>query len=462
MPKAISTLVAGNKVKDKHTKHYGEPIVWRVVAKSHTGYPVNSVTLLSDNIIRITLFDASEPTNPDTYRKDFGNPRYLYSNIRQWLNSKNQNWYTARHTYDAPPNSGYNAYYNVAGFLSDFSWPIMLKLLDTTFNTKCLSIDGSGTDVITDKVFLFSTAEMGSGETGEGAAIAYFNTTSTRLCTPTAQAVDNSEYKNNDLATTLNYGWWLRTATPGLTAQTYANIISSTGSYASNERAYSHKVGLRPAFNISSDVLVSDTVDTDGAYIMLWPPVISGADTNLGALITPPTISFTLDERVPSDFVTVVVSLDGSPVWHVGNVTLGQEYSYTLTASQFLSTSNGQPHTIKITATNQDSISTTRTYTFTRVVNAVDIQLVPQQTGKVAEQAIVIPTCLADPANVAITVSNNALDTAPAWEIAKQGVFHKFANKVADGNGAISARAVITPTAGVPNVYCSGLSILYF
>ena len=54
------------------------------------------------------------------------NNRYSQSNIDQWLNSAAGAgaWYSARHTYDAPPNNAnvwenYNEYDAEAGFLSN-------------------------------------------------------------------------------------------------------------------------------------------------------------------------------------------------------------------------------------------------------------------------------------------------------------------------------------------------------
>ena len=38
--------------------------------------------------------------------------------------------------------------------------------------------------------------------------------------------------------------------------------------------------GVRPALNLPSDIMVSDTPDTDGAYVLLWttPPTITLAE----------------------------------------------------------------------------------------------------------------------------------------------------------------------------------------
>ena len=68
MAQALSNLPIGAKVKfGKHSVNgeTAQPITWVVVAKNHTGYPSNSVTLLTEKIIDLRAFDAKEPNNSD-------------------------------------------------------------------------------------------------------------------------------------------------------------------------------------------------------------------------------------------------------------------------------------------------------------------------------------------------------------------------------------------------------------
>ena len=76
MPQPISNLPVGAKVRDNGTTYYGAPIVWRIVDKNHSGYPANSITLLSDNIIKYCVFDANEPNNPNSYQQKRANRKY--------------------------------------------------------------------------------------------------------------------------------------------------------------------------------------------------------------------------------------------------------------------------------------------------------------------------------------------------------------------------------------------------
>ena len=87
---------------------HGKPIVWLVADTNHTGYPSNSVTLVTNQIIKMLCFDAKESANSNSDRRSYGNNRYIYSNLRQWLNSAAAAgaWYTAQHSADAAPTSG--------------------------------------------------------------------------------------------------------------------------------------------------------------------------------------------------------------------------------------------------------------------------------------------------------------------------------------------------------------------
>ena len=107
MAKALSSLAVGTLVKDTGTLYNGKPIVWKIADKGHAGYPANSVTLITERIISLKCFDAIESGNSDSNRRSYGNNRWIYSNIRRWLNSQAAagKWYAAQHSADAPPSN---------------------------------------------------------------------------------------------------------------------------------------------------------------------------------------------------------------------------------------------------------------------------------------------------------------------------------------------------------------------
>ena len=272
----ISNLPVGALVKDITTKYYGSPIIWVIADKNHAGYPANSVTLLSKYILTLKCSDAKEPSNSNSDRQNYGNNRYLYSNIRQWLNSAAAAgaWYTAQHSADAPPTNAnvegnYNEYDAEAGFQNDFSANFRNALLSTSLTVVKADVDGGGTETVVDKVFLLSTAEVGLDYEGyaEGSKLALFSDNTSRQAYPTALCVSNSEYTHTNLNTGSPWYWWLRT--PYVSSAYRVRYVSFDGGpyYAG---ARDGRNGVRPACNLPSSILVSDSPDGDGAYIIQW------------------------------------------------------------------------------------------------------------------------------------------------------------------------------------------------
>ncbi len=205
MAKALSSLAAGALVKDTGTLYNGKAIVWKIADKNHAGYPANSVTLITERIISLKCFDAIESGNSDSDRKRYGNNRWIYANIRQWLNSQAAagQWYSAQHGQDAPPSNAnvwdnYNEYQQEAGFLAGFSANFLAALLTTTHTVGKAQVDGGGTESCTDKIFLATCTEVGlSGDVTAGSKLAIFSNDASRQAKPTAEAVSNSGPANH-------------------------------------------------------------------------------------------------------------------------------------------------------------------------------------------------------------------------------------------------------------------------
>ena len=273
-----SALPTGAKIK--LGMYYGKPIVWNVIDKNHSGYPANSVTLMSDRILTLKCFDAKEPTNSDSNRHNYGNNRYAVSNIRQWLNSDANagKWYSAQHPYDAPPNSdnvwsNYNEYDAEAGFLNDFSANAKNALLNTTLTTVLNTITdaeniGAYEENIADKIFLASRTEMGFGNESniaEGTPFSVFDSDASRDSLRTDECINHSEYLGV-------LGYWLRTPTLLGTSQMYSvrtnwNPSSDNGTLSGSD-SYCGNTGIRPLCNISGSTIISAEPDTDGCYTL--------------------------------------------------------------------------------------------------------------------------------------------------------------------------------------------------
>ena len=251
MAKALSSLAVGALVKDTGTLYNGKPIVWKIADKGHTGYPSGSVTLITEKIISLKCFDAIESGNSDSNRRSYGNNRWIYSNIRQWLNSTAAagKWYSAQHSADAAPTnanvwSNYNEYDQEAGFLDGFSANFRAALLETTHTVGKASVDGGGTETCKDKIFFASSTEVGlTGDATCGTKLALFSDDNSRLAYPTAECVSKSEYTNSSFAASKPWWWWLCDA---YASNSYnVRLVNSSGAMNWNN-AYNGNNGVRP------------------------------------------------------------------------------------------------------------------------------------------------------------------------------------------------------------------------
>ena len=533
MSQSISALPVKAKVKDTSTTYYGVPIIWEIGDKNHAGYPANSVTLVAANILKLACFDAKESGNSDSSRRNYGNNRYSLSNLRQWLNKAGSPWYQAQHGADTAPTnanvwSNYNEYDDEAGFLTGFSAQMLAAILNTTLTVAKASVDGGGSETVTDRVFLLSKAEVGLGaENGvsEGSTLAMFSDNASRQCRPTAQAVSNSEYKTSSLSASQYWYYYLRS--PSASDSSYVRRVSSVGSLGSNY-AYHGDLGVRPALNLSSSILVSDSPDSDGAYTIVWnqapttppsitvpdevrsgkaaeiswaasvdpeggaityelersinsgawtniytgsatsyddtgvgtsantvqwrvrakdvngaysgytsstvktvvhnvDPTISGSDTDLGTVTSPPSMAYTVNDQDTEDALTVVESLDGNEIRTIEDAVRNQTYTFALTEAQFAALSSGQ-HTMQVKVTDTLGNSATRTTTFTRSVTGIEYIVGPIETDAAAEKILVSLQYYAAAEDVVVSVCNNAFDDSPTWELATIGLKHIFSN----------------------------------
>lgn len=251
----LNQLPIGSKIVDPNTKYYGKPIVWIIADKNHRGYPDNTITLISEKVLCLKCFDAIEPNNSNDNRKMYGNSNYKYSNLLSWLNSSCYGWYRPQHDADAPPSSynvyNGNQYDSEAGFLADFSTEFMKALAQTAFNTQTPSGDNKNSRVLTSKIFLASRTEvlLNDGRIREGeSTIALFEGNKKRIAIPTQEAIENSNYKSNNLQAYFPWNWWLRSPNGDFLAR----IVNEKGLLGSLE-SNSGNGGVRPLCNIRND-----------------------------------------------------------------------------------------------------------------------------------------------------------------------------------------------------------------
>ena len=192
----------------------------------------------------------------------------------------------------------YNEYQAEAGFLSFFEADFRNALLNDTITVaKNTVTDGGGSEQITRKVRLLTETEVGLGnENGiaEGTKWPLFTDNNSRLAYPTPEAVSKSEYTTSSLNASSPWYYWLLTPNAG-GANDVRNVNSDGSLRWSN--AYNGSHGVRPALFLAPDTLVSDTTDTDGAYILQWnqppttPSSISHGTPRAGQKLTISTLS---------------------------------------------------------------------------------------------------------------------------------------------------------------------------
>lgn len=205
----------------------------------------NQVRLILDgssyNVLGEKQFDAPEPSNSNSDRRSYGNNRYIYSNLHQWLNSNKpaNQWYTSQHGADAPPN-----YANQNGFLNQWTEKEIKSLELANWTVTKSSVDGSGSETFRSRVTLASTTELGL-ESGTGGG---------RL-----------DIMNSNGDRGLGNFYWCRT--PHLSFADSVRGVNDVGSLYFERASYAF--GVRPLCKPLSNVLVSLEPDSEGCYTIV-------------------------------------------------------------------------------------------------------------------------------------------------------------------------------------------------
>lgn len=247
----LNDLSLNDKVK--FGKYKGEEIIWRIVDKNNPDYPSGVVTLMADKVLFNKAFDGEEPNNTNSDRKNYGNNRYKYSNIRQWLNKSGHPWYEPQHEYDAPPNSNNvssNPYEDEPGFLTDFIDDEIEAIVNTPVKVIVPDVDGGGLETVTDKIFLSSRTEMGFDDEVSGKP----------------EGTKYPAFDSDDDRRSSTY-YWLRSPYSGNAYR--VRHVHSDGSLNGNDARVGNR-GVRPALNLSSEILTSVETDSDGAHHIIW------------------------------------------------------------------------------------------------------------------------------------------------------------------------------------------------
>ena len=248
---SVQTLATGKTIADLPSKskvklgRYGDADLQWLVSRNAENKLIlvldsNSISALGNKIL-----DAAEPSNYDSDRRNYGNNRYIYTKLHQWLNAEKgaNQWFVKAHNADTPPN-----YQNQAGFLNGWKKEELdlLELAEWTVTKS--GTDGSGKETFRSRVVLPSTTEMGFSTEGGGSKLDIFNSDSDRSASAT---------------------YWTRTpypTSPCVNYQVKSDGTLYTGGYNNYDGA------IRPICAIPASTLVSDTTDSDGCYTIQFIP----------------------------------------------------------------------------------------------------------------------------------------------------------------------------------------------
>lgn len=234
----LSSLASGTKVKLGQWN--GTDLQWKV-ARDTSDHKIRLVLEpTSVSLLGKKMYDNKEPSNSDTDRRNYGNNRYIYSNIHQWLNAtKATGWYTAQHSTDAAPD-----YSSQAGFLSGWSENHIAALDRATLTTSRASVDGGGTETFVARVALMSTTELDLQSGTGGGRLDIFNS-------------------DGDRSTGAHY--WTRMPYPSISGGAYQ--VTSAGALNVSGNVYI-AIGVRPLCSPKSTALVSLEMDGDNCYVV--------------------------------------------------------------------------------------------------------------------------------------------------------------------------------------------------
>ena len=406
MPQLISNLPVHSLVKFGNYSvgtESPQPIVWRIIDKNHSGYPSNSVTLITDKVIDILVYDAAEPN------MTIGGGDYAQSNINQWLNSVGaaNNWYTNAHSGDAAPS-----YKSRPGFLYNFTEDERLAILTTTLS---MIIEPNNTPKsVVAKVFIPSAMEiLGTYRYNDGGVrFTGFSSYDTKAYL-TSQAFTNSTSsgKPSSIDTAVSY----LTRTTDYSNLYYTTRITATGTYKGSVSP-NEAGGVRPCLNLSSTIKVSDTPDSNG-YYTVYPnsaPTISVSNGDLGTKKEGFTLPYVVND-INNEPVTVKEYIDNIQIRSYV-ATLGGTNTIYMTDKSWLKLTNGV-HTIKIVATD-GVLETIRTVTFTKSINSLIVQRTTPIVSSTKPKSIIATVVKNIPVEATFKVEAciNGFDDKPTWE----------------------------------------------
>ncbi|WP_232695468.1 Ig-like domain-containing protein [Brevibacillus daliensis] len=152
------------------------------------------------------------------------------------------------------------------------------------------------------------------------------------------------------------------------------------------------------------------------------PPLVSGQNSNLGAINTVPTITYSVTDPEQNAF-TITEKINNQTIRSFAGVA-SQEYTATIPQEKWIRLSLTDVHKLTIEATDSQGLTSVRSYTFTRTADKISYQLKnPFQTDIAAKRILItIDADIPAGATYKVEVTNNGQDAEPFWEDATNNV----------------------------------------
>lgn len=300
----------------------------------------------------------------------------------------------------------------------------------------------TGANGFSTKVFLLSMTEVGftSGNFNtEGAKLSYFDSASKRVAYNGSSAAE----------------WWLRS--PFTDSTGYVWSVKAGGS--SGGWNFSNSFGVRPAFVLPSELVVSD----DGTVSVNTAPTVSTDGAALGEKNTAFAWKYTVTDA-DGDTLTVTEKLDGKTTKTRTGVASGTTLTFeqAADAAGFQRVLNGS-HTLTVEVSDGKE-TTSASATFTKTVHAASVTLAEPLTveGDITVAVLQVTGSIPDDATFKVEVTNNAKDAAPVWQDAtvevKKGVNIVFTNSTATNGAEFNFRVSVSRGASGTGGYIEAVS----
>lgn len=146
------------------------------------------------------------------------------------------------------------------------------------------------------------------------------------------------------------------------------------------------------------------------------PPVISGTDEDLGELLEIPSITYQVDD--PEKQTAIITERINGQVIRTFDAELGTEYKIEIPIEMWIPLQLEQEHQLTIEAKDTFGAKSTRTYTFTRTEDTIQLELKNSFVTDIAATRILVTPDVYLPigSTILIEACNNAFDEVPTWE----------------------------------------------